>query len=67
MEYYSNGRLERFKKITGAAIVKLTFPMPTTAVKIMGAIQGTLGGPKLVHAKPKRPIGKHGITISDVG
>ena len=37
--------------------------MPTMAVKIIGAIQGTLGGPKLVHAKPKRPADKQGITV----
>ena len=41
----------------------LTFPIPTIVVNIIGAIQGTFGGPRLVQAKPKRPIGKHGMTV----
>jgi len=34
---------------------------------IMGAIQWTCGGPRLVHANPKRPIDKRGATIAVSG
>ena len=37
-----------------------TLAMAIIAAKIIGAIQGTCGGPKLVHAKPNRPIGSRG-------
>jgi len=44
------------------ALRDLTLAMPITIVNIIGAIQWTFGGPKVVHAKPKRPIGKQGMT-----
>lgn len=34
------------------------------AAKIKGAIQGTLGGPRLVHAKPKSPMVSSGAAGS---
>lgn len=37
--------------------------MPTMAAKIMDAIQGS-GGPVDVHAKPIRPMGRHGAVNS---
>jgi hypothetical protein len=49
--------------ISGFCIGELTLAIPITAVNIIGAIQGTCGGPRLVHAKPKRPIGRKGMTV----
>ena len=44
-------------------VARLTFAMPTSTEKIIGAIQCTFDcGPKLVHAKPKRPIASSGAT-----
>ena len=40
----------------------LTLAIPITTVKIIGAIQGTNFGPRVVHAKPNRPIGRQGMT-----
>jgi hypothetical protein len=39
-----------------------TLAIPITTVKIIGAIQWTFGGPRVVQAKPKRPIGRQGMT-----
>jgi hypothetical protein len=41
----------------------LTLAMAMSVEKIIGAIQGILGGPKLVHAKPNNPIVSSGAAF----
>lgn len=53
---------------TLSSIIPLTFAIPTSALKIIGAIQWTCGGPSDVHANPIRPKGSSGAaeTVSQV-
>ena len=57
-------RFTQFYRLEG--IEALTLAIPTQQENIMVAIQGTLGGPKLVHAKPIRPIGSSIMTYGRI-
>lgn len=43
-------------------LLRLTLAMAIHAENIIGAIQWTCGGPKLVQANPNKPIGRSGAT-----
>ena len=46
--------------------MSLTFAIAMRVEKIIGAIQCTCGGPKLVQANPNKPITRRGATVKDV-